>query len=105
MRDPELMVSSDGGRTWAVRSVPLPVAVEQLPAYGGLPAETTYWPGGVDSVECSAPQVCNLLGQAQTNGTGNAGNGDELLFLHTTDGGIHWTSQVLPPIQARPRIS
>ena len=98
MRDPELLVSSDGGRTWAVRHVPLPVAVEQLPAYGSLPAETTYWPGEVDSVQCSAPQVCNLLGQIQINGSGNTGNGDELIFLHTSDGGIHWTSQALPPI-------
>jgi photosystem II stability/assembly factor-like uncharacterized protein len=98
MRDPELFVSHNGGRTWQVRSVPLPVDVQQLPASGNLPAETTYWPGEVDAVQCSTPEVCNLLGQAQTSGNGASGNGDELLFLHTSDGGIHWSSQVLPAI-------
>jgi hypothetical protein len=97
MRDPELLVTSDGGATWTARSVPLPVDVQQLPASGSLPAETTYWPGEVDTVSCSAVNVCNVLGQAQVNPSGS-GNGDELVFLHTEDGGINWSSKVLPAI-------
>lgn len=98
MRDPELMVTTDGGATWTTHPVPIPVDVQQLPAYGNLPAETTYWPGEVDAVSCSAPGVCDVLGQTQVNATDpNAlGNPDELLFLRTTDGGAHWTSSVLP---------
>jgi len=97
-RDPELMVTTDGGSTWTAHPVPLPVNVQQLPAYGNLPAETTYWPGGVDSVSCSEPDVCNVLGQAQINNPNGSGLADELLFLRTTDGGAHWSSSVLPPI-------
>jgi photosystem II stability/assembly factor-like uncharacterized protein len=93
MRDPELMVSSDGGASWTAHPVPLPVAVQQIPAQPGFPAETTYWPGEVDDVSCPAVNVCNVLGQAQLS----TGNGSwELVFLHTDDGGLHWTSQVLP---------
>jgi hypothetical protein len=98
MRDPELMVTSDAGTTWTARSVPLPVDIQQLPAYGSLPAETTYWPGEVDTVSCSAVNVCNVLGQAQVSPSGNA---DELVFLHTNDGGIHWMSDVLPAIPSQ----
>jgi hypothetical protein len=94
MRDPELMVTNNGGTTWTANPVPLPVNVQQLPAYGSLPAETTYWPGEVDTVACSAVNVCNVLGQAQISNP----NGDELVFLHTDDGGVHWTSEVLPSI-------
>jgi hypothetical protein len=97
MRDPQLLVTSNGGATWTARAVPLPVDVQQLPAYGSLPAETTYWPGEVDTVSCPAVNVCNVLGQAQVNPSGS-GDGDELVFLHTDDGGIHWSSEVLPAI-------
>lgn len=91
MRDPELMVTSDGGRSWTSHPVPLPVAAEQIPPYGSLPAETTYWPGEVDAVSCSAPDVCDVLGQTQAQT-----ESDQLYFLRTTDGGAHWTSTPLP---------
>jgi photosystem II stability/assembly factor-like uncharacterized protein len=97
MRDPELLVSTDGGSSWTERAVPLPVEVQQLPAYNGLPAETTYWPGEIDSIACSSQDVCNVLGQAQINQP-NGPDTDELLFLTTTDGGAHWTSRVLPAV-------
>jgi hypothetical protein len=97
-RDPELMVTTDGGQRWIAHPVPLPVNVQQLPAYQSLPAETTYWPGEVDTVSCSAPGVCNVLGQAQVNNPSGSGLGDELVFLRTTDGGSHWASTTLPPL-------
>lgn len=99
MRDPELLVSTDGGSTWTERAAPLPVEVQQLPAYNGLPAETTFWPGEIDSIACFSEDVCDILGQAQINEP-DGPNADELLFLSTTDGGAHWTSQALPPIPA-----
>jgi photosystem II stability/assembly factor-like uncharacterized protein len=95
MRDPELLVSTDGGTSWTERAVPLPVDVQQLPA------ETTYWPGEIDSIACFSPDVCNVLGQAQI-AQANGPDTDELLFLTTTDGGAHWTSQVLPAIPSVP---
>jgi photosystem II stability/assembly factor-like uncharacterized protein len=101
MRDPELLVSTDGGSSWSERAVPLPVEVQQLPAYNGLPAETTYWPGEIDSIACFAPDVCDVLGQAQIN-QASGPDSDELLFLTTTDAGAHWTSQVLPAIPSAP---
>jgi hypothetical protein len=93
-RDPELMVTTDAGATWTTHPIPIPVDVQQLPAYGNLPAETTYWPGQVDAVSCSAPGTCNVVGHTQVNES--SGLADELVFLHTTDGGGHWASTVLP---------
>jgi photosystem II stability/assembly factor-like uncharacterized protein len=94
-RDPELLVSTDAGQTWSDKSVPIPVNVQQLPAYGDLPAETTYWPGVVDAVSCSAPGVCNVIGSTGVNNP-NGGLADEVVFLSTTDAGDHWASTVLP---------
>lgn len=93
-RDPELAISTDSGTTWSALPVPIPVAVEQLPAYGNLPAETTYWPGEIDVVSCSSPGVCDLLGQGEAQGAD--ATGDQLYFLRTTDGGVHWTTAALP---------
>jgi hypothetical protein len=94
-RDPELLISTDAGHTWTTKAVPIPVDVQQLPAYGQLPAETTYWPGVVDAVSCSAPGVCNLIGSTGVDNP-NGGLADEVVFLSTSDGGDHWTSTVLP---------
>lgn len=90
-RDPVLLVTTDGGNTWASEALPLPVNVEQLPASGGLPAETTYWPSEVDAVSCSTAEVCSVLGQSQ-----NSTDGTDLIFAHTVDGGSSWTSSILP---------
>jgi photosystem II stability/assembly factor-like uncharacterized protein len=95
MRDPELLTTTDAGSTWTLRAIPMPVDVQQLPAYGSLPAETTYWPGTVDAVSCSSPGVCHVVGHVETNGSGPL-IPDEIVFLTTTDGGVHWTSTVLP---------
>ena len=94
-RDPELLVSTDEGTTWWVEPVPLPVAVEEIPAYQQFPAETTYWPGAIDGLQCFAPRACFGIGQASdpSQGTGGA---NELFFLRTTDGGAHWGSVHLP---------
>jgi hypothetical protein len=94
-KDPEFVFTTDGGRTWTTYAVPIPVDVQQLPAYGSLPAETTYWPGEVDSLSCSAPGTCNVIGQTGTNAP-SGGIGDEFVFLHTSDAGAHWTSSILP---------
>jgi hypothetical protein len=94
-RDPELLISTDAGHTWTTKAVPIPVDVEQLPAYGQLPAETTYWPGVIDAVSCSAPGVCNVIGSTGVNNS-DGGPSDEVVFLSTSDGGGHWTSTVLP---------
>jgi hypothetical protein len=94
-KDPELVYTRNAGSSWTMRSVPIPVDVQQLPAYQSLPAETTYWPGEVDAVSCSAPGVCNVLGQTMTNAPAG-GIGDEFVFLHTSDGGATWQSSILP---------
>ncbi len=94
-RDPELLISTDAGHTWTTKAVPIPVDVQQLPAYGQLPAETTYWPGVVDAVSCSAPGVCNVIGSTGVDNP-NGGLADEVVFLSTSDGGDHWSSTVLP---------
>jgi hypothetical protein len=94
-KDPEFVYTTNAGGSWTMRSVPIPVDVQQLPAYQSLPAETTYWPGEVDAVSCSAPGICNVLGQAMTNAP-TGGIGDEFVFLHTSDGGATWQSSILP---------
>lgn len=97
MRDPELLVTSDGGATWAVHAVPVPPDVQQLPAYGSLPAETTYWPAIVDAVDCTAVDVCNLVAHVLNNNAQSSGiTPDTLVFLRTTDGGSTWSQTDLP---------
>ena len=95
-RDPELMVTTDAGATWTTHPVPIPVNVQQLPAYNGLPAETTYWPGQIDAVSCSSPGVCNVVGHVERNSDVSGPASDALVFLHTDDGGATWSSTVLP---------
>jgi hypothetical protein len=95
-RDPELMVTTDAGSTWTTHPVPIPVNVQQLPAYNNLPAETTYWPGQVDAVSCSSPGVCNVVGHVERNSDVSGPASDALVFLHTDDGGSTWSSTVLP---------
>jgi photosystem II stability/assembly factor-like uncharacterized protein len=95
MRDPELLTTDDAGKHWEMHAVPLPVDVQQLPAYGSLPAETTYWPGTVDAITCSAPGTCNVVGHALSDRPGVI-IPDEIVFLSTKDGGTHWTKTVLP---------
>jgi len=95
MRDPILLITRDQGRTWSQVPVPIPVSVQQLPAYGNLPAETTYWPGEIDSVSCGSPGQCNVVGHTQVDAP-NGGMADEIVFLRTVDGGQHWTTTVLP---------
>jgi hypothetical protein len=92
LRDPELLVTTDGGATWSTEPVPLPADTYVIPAGGGFPAELTTWPGWVDSVICSAPGVCNLLGHAQVSPTA----GDELVFATTMSSGQQWTQTFLP---------
>ncbi len=94
-KDPEFLYTTNAGGSWTMRSVPIPVDVQQLPAYQSLPAETTYWPGEVDAVSCSAPGICNVLGQTMTNAPAG-GIGDEFVFLHTSDDGATWQSSILP---------
>jgi hypothetical protein len=95
MRDPELLITTDAGATWTVHPVPILPNVQQLPAYGNLPAETTYWPATVDAVSCSAPQVCSVVAHVDDD-VSSPVVAQELVFLHTSDGGAHWTSTVLP---------
>jgi hypothetical protein len=95
MRDPELLITTDAGATWTAHAVPILPNVQQLPAYGNLPAETTYWPATVDAVSCSAPQICSLVAHVDDDVTSPVVP-QELVFLHTSDGGVHWTSTVLP---------
>ncbi len=95
MRDPELLTTNDAGKHWEMHSVPMPVDVQQLPAYESLPAETTYWPGTIDAITCSAPGVCNVVGHVHSDRSGII-IPDEIVFLSTKDGGIHWTQAILP---------
>ena len=95
MRDPELLITTDAGATWTAHAVPIPPNVQQLPAYENLPAETTYWPAMVDAVSCSAPQVCSVIAHVDDD-VSSPVIAQELVFLHTSDGGVHWTSTVLP---------
>ena len=95
MRDPILLITRDQGVTWSQVPVPIPVNVQQLPAYGNLPAETTYWPGEIDSVSCGSPGQCNVVGHTQVDAP-NGGLADEIVFLRTVDGGVHWATAVLP---------
>jgi hypothetical protein len=94
-KDPEFIYTTNAGGSWTMRSVPIPVDVQQVPAYQSLPAETTYWPGEVDAVSCSAPGICNVLGQTMTDASAG-GIGDEFVFLHTSDDGTTWQSSILP---------
>jgi len=97
MRDPELLTTNDAGATWTMHAVPIPPNVQQLPAYGSLPAETTYWPAVVDAVSCTAPDVCNVMAHVLNNNDQTAGIiPDSVLFLRTTDGGTKWSSTTLP---------
>jgi hypothetical protein len=97
LRDPELLTTTDAGATWSMHAVPIPPDVQQLPAYGSLPAETTYWPGIVDAVACTEPDVCNVVAHVLNNNNQAAGLiPDSLLFLRTTDGGVTWSTSILP---------
>jgi hypothetical protein len=97
MRDPELLVTTDGGGTWTVYPLPIPPDVQQLPAYGALPAETTYWPAIVDAVDCTAVDVCNVMAHVLNSDTDSSGLiPDTLVFLRTTDGGATWSQTDLP---------
>lgn len=92
-RDPELLVTSDGGRSWSAVAVPVPVNNEFIPATGQYPAETGKQPGAVLAVQCSAPGACALVGQSWDPDSHQGGR--ELWFFRTTDGGAHWTSSRL----------
>jgi hypothetical protein len=97
MRDPELLITDDGGASWSAVALPIPPDVQQLPAYGSLPAETTYWPAIVDAVDCTAIGVCDVVAHVLNNN--NAPGGlipDTLIFLRTTDGGSTWAQTDLP---------
>jgi photosystem II stability/assembly factor-like uncharacterized protein len=96
MRAPELLVTSDGGQSWTPQAVPLHLEVVQIPAGGGFPAETTYWPGSVDAVICNAARTCQALGQAQIDSSTGSGVADRLYYLQTSDAGEHWSSVALP---------
>jgi hypothetical protein len=97
MRDPELLVTTDGGVSWAAHALPIPPNVQQLPASQGLPAETTYWPATVDAVACTDVDVCNVIAHVQSNVNGDGGFvADATIFLRTTDGGAQWAQNVLP---------
>jgi hypothetical protein len=101
MRDPELLTTTDAGATWSMHAVPIPPDVQQLPAYGSLPAETTYWPGTVDAVACTAPGICNVMAHVLNSNAQTAGIiPDTLLFLRTTDGGVTWSFSTLPETTA-----
>ncbi len=95
MRDPELLTTDDAGKHWETHAVPMPVDVEQLPAYGSLPAETTYWPGTVDAITCGAPGICDVVGHVLSSRPGVI-TPDDIVFLSTRDGGAHWAQSVLP---------
>jgi hypothetical protein len=97
MRDPELLVTTDGGATWTMHAVPIAPDVQQLPAYGSLPAETTLWPGEIDAVDCTAVNVCDVVGHVlNSDGSGGGMTPDTLVFLRTTDGGVTWVQTDLP---------
>lgn len=97
MRDPELLVTDDGGSSWSMHALPIAPDVQQLPAYGSLPAETTYWPGIVDAVDCTAVGICNVVAHVlNNNNSPGALIPETLIFLRTTDGGATWTQTDLP---------
>lgn len=96
-KDPEFAFTTNGGGSWTVTAVPIPVFVDQIPANGDLAAETTYWPGEVDALSCSAPGSCSVIGQTMTSAP-NGGIGDEFVFFHTSDAGSTWSSSVLPEL-------
>jgi photosystem II stability/assembly factor-like uncharacterized protein len=97
MRDPVLLVTTDAGATWSMHTMPIPPDVQQLPAYGSLPAETTYWPGSVDAVACTSVGVCHVMAHVLNNNTQSAGIiPDTVMALRTSDAGATWTASVLP---------
>jgi hypothetical protein len=98
MRDPELLVTSDGGGSWTMHSVPIPPDVQQLPAYGNLPAETTYWPATIDAISCSAPKICDVVAHVLNSAASSGLTPDQLIFASTVDGGVSWTRTVLPEL-------
>jgi hypothetical protein len=98
MRDPELLATSDGGGSWTMRSVPIPPDVQQLPAYGTLPAETTYWPATVDAISCTGPELCHVVAHVLNSAASSGLTPDQLIFASTTDGGVSWTTTVLPEL-------
>ena len=98
MRDPELLMTTDAGATWTMRAVPFAPDVEQLPAFNGLPAETTYWPATVDAVSCTAPGVCDVVGHVLDSAQANGLIPDRLVFASTADGGVTWKTATLPEL-------
>lgn len=101
MRDPVLLVTTDAGATWSMHTMPIPPDVQQLPAYGSLPAETTYWPGSVDAVACTSVGVCNVMAHVLNNNAQSGGLApDTLMALRTSDSGATWSTSVLPETSA-----
>jgi photosystem II stability/assembly factor-like uncharacterized protein len=96
LRDPVLLTTTDAGATWHMHKVPIPPAVEYIPAYQQFPAETTYWPGVLDAVDCTSADVCDVVGHVLDATSSAAFTPDRLVFLRTTDGGRTWTRHVLP---------
>jgi hypothetical protein len=79
-----------------MHKVPIPPAVEYIPADAQFPAETTYWPGELDAVDCTSADVCDVVGHVLDATSSSPVTPDRLVFLRTTDGGVHWTRTVLP---------
>jgi hypothetical protein len=98
MRDPELLTSTNGGASWSMHAVPIPPDIQQLPAYGNLPAETTYWPASVDAVSCNAPGVCSVITHVLNSSADSGLTPDDLVFASTSDGGVTWTTSILPEL-------
>ena len=96
LRDPVLLTTTDAGATWQMHKVPIPPAIEYIPAYQQFPAETTYWPGVLDAVDCTSADVCDVVGHVLDATSSAAFTPDRLEFLRTTDGGVTWTRTVLP---------
>ncbi len=96
LRDPVLLTTTDAGATWQMHKVPIPPAIEYIPAYQQFPAETTFWPGVLDAVDCTSVDVCDVVGHVLDASSSAAFTPDRLEFLRTTDGGVTWTRTVLP---------
>ena len=96
MRDPVLLTTTDAGVRWTMHKVPIPPAIEQIPAYRQFPAETTYWPGILDAVACTSPGVCDVVGHVLDATSDAPVTPFRLEVLRTTDGGVTWSRTVLP---------
>ena len=83
--DPVLLNTSNGGISWTIRSIPAP----QLGHFENL------FSPAITQLNCPSSKMCNVMLEANFGGLGYSTAVDNV-FLHTDNGGLSWSSVMLP---------